>query len=409
LNLAKVLTIAGSDSGGGAGIQADLKTFQEFLTYGTSVLTAVTAQNTLGVQGVYPLSPAAVEAQLRSVLDDIGADAVKTGMLVNGEIIGCVAGLLAEYGVRKVVVDPVMVAKGGAPLLADEAVDRLKASLLPQACLVTPNIPEACRLTGMSEIADLAQMEEAARLIHQYGVQAVLVKGGHLPSGDAVDLLYDGKRRVTFRSPRIRSRHTHGTGCTLSSAIAAGLALGRDLETAVREAKRFVHAAIEAGSSGIAGRGIGPLDHAVYRRAGRPDQRDGEERADPVWSSRDMRGWDMSERGDRSGPSSANDGPLDLRPDMRGWDMRGRCDRSGPGSANDSPLDGRPDSRGWDMSGRVDRSGPGSANDSPLGWKPDMRGRDLHGRGEGSGPSSAIDGPLDLRPDMRGQGGGIGE
>jgi hydroxymethylpyrimidine kinase/phosphomethylpyrimidine kinase len=229
------------------------------------------------VQAVYPIPPAAVEEQLRAVLDDIGTDAVKIGMLANGEIIARVAALLAEYEIRRIVLDPVMAAKGGAPLLTDEAVGRLKENLLPQAFLVTPNIPEACRLTGMDEIADLEHMEKAARIIHQYGVQTVLVKGGHLPTGDAVDLLYDGKRRVTFRSPRVSSRHTHGTGCTLSSAIAAGLAWGRDLETAIRDAKCYVYAAIKAGASGIAGRGIGPLDHAVYRRTGRSDHRDGEE------------------------------------------------------------------------------------------------------------------------------------
>ena len=266
MNIPKVLTIAGSDSGGGAGIQADLKTFQEFQTFGMSVVTAVTAQNTLGVQGVYPMTADAVEAQLRSVLDDIGADAVKTGMLVNGEIIARVAELLAGYGVRNLVIDPVMVAKGGAPLLEEEAVGAMKKKLFSLARLVTPNIPEACKLAGTGEIATLEQMEEAARAILAWGPEAVLVKGGHLDGPEACDVLVDGKKTVVFRLPKSPTIHTHGTGCTLSAAIAAGLACGRDLETAVREAKRFVSAAIESAAAGGIGRGIGPLDHAAYRR-----------------------------------------------------------------------------------------------------------------------------------------------
>jgi len=266
MNIPKVLTVAGSDSGGGAGIQADLKTFQEFLVFGTSVVTAVTAQNTLGVHGVNPIPAEAVEAQLRAVLDDIGADAVKIGMLGHRENICCAAAILAEYNVRNVVVDPVMVAKGGAPLLRQEAVGVLKEKLFPLAALVTPNIPEACALTGMSEIVSLEQMETAAREIHRFGPKAVLVKGGHREHEEAVDLLYDGRNVRTFRTPKSASVHTHGTGCTLSSAIACGLAYGRELSDAVQEAKRYVYAAIESAAGGLAGRGIGPLDHAVYRR-----------------------------------------------------------------------------------------------------------------------------------------------
>ena len=261
----KVLTVAGSDSGGGAGIQADLKTFQEFGAYGMSVLTAVTAQNTLEVRAVYPMAADAVEAQLRAVLDDIGADAAKTGMLANGEIVRRVAGLLDEYGVRQLVVDPVMLSKGGTPLLNEEAIGALKEKLFPLARIVTPNIPEACKLAGMDEIATPAQMEEAARAIYRFGPQAVLVKGGHLRADEAADLLYDGKKTVLFRSPRSANPHTHGTGCTLSAAIAAGLAGGKDAETAVRDAKRYVDAAIRSGLAGI-GSGIGPLDHAAWRR-----------------------------------------------------------------------------------------------------------------------------------------------
>jgi len=261
----KALTVAGSDSGGGAGIQADLKTFQEFQVYGMSVLTAVTAQNTLGVHGVYDLPVEAVEAQLRAVLDDIGADAVKTGMLAHEQIILRLAELFSDYQVRNLVVDPVMVAKGGAPLLREEALEALRKKLIPLARLVTPNIPEACRLTGMSEISTVEQMERAARLIGEMGAQAVLVKGGHRDSVEAVDVLVDDRKTVVFRLPRIASPHTHGTGCTLSAAIAAGLACGHDLEEAVWKAKRFVHEAIRGGIAGL-GKGIGPLDHATYRR-----------------------------------------------------------------------------------------------------------------------------------------------
>lgn len=265
-HIPRVLTIAGSDSGGGAGIQADLKTFQEWMVFGMSAVTAVTAQNSLGVHGVWPLPAEAVVRQLRAVLEDFGADAVKTGMLANRDVIRQTAGALAEYGVRRLVVDPVMVAKGGAALLEDDAVAALTEHPLPLAELVTPNVPEARRLAGMREIATLGQMAEAARRIHRYGVRAVLIKGGHLPGPTAEDLLYDGKDLWLFRGPRIRSVHTHGTGCTLSAAIAASLARGRSLPDAVREAKDYTALAIRAAMRGIAGRGIGPLDHAAGRR-----------------------------------------------------------------------------------------------------------------------------------------------
>lgn len=265
-NIPRALTVAGSDSGGGAGIQADLKTFQEFKVYGMSVITAVTAQNTLGVQDVYPLPADAVETQFRAVLDDIGADAVKTGMLAGREIISRLADLCYAYQVRNLVVDPVMIAKGGTPLLEEEAAETLLEKLLPVARLVTPNIPEACRLSGMREIASIEHMKQAARRIGQTGVQAVLVKGGHLSADEAVDVLCSGGETILFRLPRLRFPHTHGTGCTLSSAIAAGLACGMELEAAVRKAKRYVHEAIRLG--GGIGNGIGPLDHAAPRRSG---------------------------------------------------------------------------------------------------------------------------------------------
>lgn len=268
--ISRVLTIAGSDSGGGAGIQADLKTFQEWLVYGMSAITAVTAQNSHGVKGVWPMSADAVEEQLRVVLEDFGADAVKTGMLANRDIIRRTAAIMAAYRVRHLVVDPVMVAKGGAVLLAEEAIAALQEDLLPVARLVTPNVQEACRLAGMEEITTTAQMVEAARRIHRFGPEAVLVKGGHLSGDWAVDLLFDGKAMWLFRGPRLQSMHTHGTGCTLSAAIAAALASGYTLADAVLAAKTYVLHAIRAASHGIAGHGIGPLDHGARRRGDEP-------------------------------------------------------------------------------------------------------------------------------------------
>lgn len=269
-SLPRVLTVAGSDSGGGAGIQADLKTFQEWLVYGMSAVTAVTAQNSFGVQGVWPMTADAVGEQLQAVLSDFGADAVKTGMLANREIIRRTAGVLAAHRVRHLVIDPVMVAKGGAPLLAEQAVDALRDELLPLARLVTPNVPEACRLAGMAEIATAGQMAEAARRIRRFGPEAVLIKGGHLSGDAAVDLLFDGKDMWLYRAPRIPSKHTHGTGCTLSAAIAAALASGYTLTDAVMAAKTYVLQAIRAAARGIAGGGIGPLDHGARRRDGVP-------------------------------------------------------------------------------------------------------------------------------------------
>jgi hydroxymethylpyrimidine/phosphomethylpyrimidine kinase len=277
---ARALTVAGSDSGGGAGIQADLKTFQEWLVYGMSVVTAVTAQNSLGVHGVWPLPADAVERQLRAVLEDFGADAVKTGMLPDRAAISATARVLAEHRIRRVVVDPVMVAKGGAALMEDGAVSALVNELLPLAELVTPNVPEACRLAGLKEITTLDQMAEAAVRIHRLGVRSVLVKGGHLTGLPADDLLFDGEEFLLYRGPRLSTIHTHGTGCTLSAAIAAALALGMSLADAVRAAKIYVTQAIRAASRGIAGRGIGPLDHGARRR--RQAEPDGHARKEGV-------------------------------------------------------------------------------------------------------------------------------
>ena len=253
----KVMTIAGSDSGGGAGIQADLKTFAAMGTYGASVLTAITAQNTLGVTGVHEIPAEMVAAQIEAVLSDIGADAVKTGMLSSSDIIETVARELAHFRVERLVVDPVMVAKSGDRLLREEAVDALRRSLLPLATVVTPNIPEAEALTGM-KIESREDARRAAEKIVYMGAKSVVVKGGHLP-GPPVDLLYDGSEFKEFSATRIETANTHGTGCTFASATAAGLAKGMDVADAVAEAKEYVTEAIRR--SFDVGQGHGPLNH----------------------------------------------------------------------------------------------------------------------------------------------------
>jgi hydroxymethylpyrimidine/phosphomethylpyrimidine kinase len=255
----KALTIAGSDSGGGAGIQADLKTFSAFRVFGMSVITAVTAQNSLGVQGVENLPPAFVALQLRSVLSDFGAGAAKCGMLSTAPIIEAVAATLADDPIEKLVVDPVMVAKSGDALLQPDARQALIERVLPLALVVTPNLPEAESLAGIP-VASRPDMEEAARRIHRLGPRYVLVKGGHL-KGDAIDLLWNGKAFTAFRAPRIDSGNTHGTGCTLSAAIAAGLARGQAIGDAIRDAKAYVTRAIREGFA--AGRGVGQLRHFI--------------------------------------------------------------------------------------------------------------------------------------------------
>lgn len=255
----KALTIAGSDSGGGAGIQADLKTFSAFRVFGMSVITAVTAQNSLGVQGVENLPPAFVALQLHSVLSDFGAGAAKCGMLSTAPIIEAVAATLADDPVEKLVVDPVMVSKSGDALLQPDARQALIERVLPLALVVTPNLPEAESLAGIP-VASRPDMEEAARRIHRLGPRYVLVKGGHL-KGDAIDLLWNGKAFTAFRAPRIDSGNTHGTGCTLSAAIAAGLARGQAIGDAIRDAKAYVTRAIREGFA--AGRGVGQLRHFI--------------------------------------------------------------------------------------------------------------------------------------------------
>jgi len=257
MSIFKALTVAGSDSGGGAGVQADLKTFSAYRVFGMSVITAVTAQNSLGVQAVECLPPSFVARQLSSVLEDLGADAAKCGMLGTADIALAVAAGLQARPVGRLVVDPVMAATSGAALLESDALGAVIRSLLPLALVVTPNLPEAEVLAGMP-VSSRAEMEEAARRIHRLGPRHVLVKGGHL-KGDAVDLLFNGRDFTAFQAPRVESDNTHGTGCTFSAAITAGLAQGRPLVEAVRDAKAYVTRAIREGFS--LGRGAGALRH----------------------------------------------------------------------------------------------------------------------------------------------------
>lgn len=260
-DVARVLTIAGSDSGGGAGIQADLKTFTVLGTYGMSVITAVTAQNTLGVTGVYPLTAEQVATQLEAVLSDIGTDAVKTGMLVDASVIEAVAAALRRYSVGNLVIDPVMVAKSGDKLLAQEAHNALKRHLLPLAAIVTPNIPEAEELTGMT-IRTREDMIEAGRRLLDFGSQAVLITGGHLEGNSADDVYLTADEVQWFPAAKIDTQNTHGTGCTLSAAIAAGLASGLSPIEAVEQAKRFITDAIAQAPN--LGGGHGPTNHLVW-------------------------------------------------------------------------------------------------------------------------------------------------
>ena len=258
----RALTVAGSDSGGGAGIQADLKTFAALGCYGASAVTAVTAQNTLGVTAVHPVPVPVLEAQLRAVLDDIGADAVKIGMLHSAALIEAVAGLLEEYSVKRVVLDPVMVATSGDRLMQAEAVEILKDLLLPAATLLTPNIPEAELLLGRA-ISSEDQLPEAARELCSLGPRAVLLKAGHLDGPELIDYCYDSEtgRLQALPSTRIDTPNTHGTGCTLSSAVAAHLARGASLEEAVRGGKAYLAEAINRGSGYALGSGHGPVHH----------------------------------------------------------------------------------------------------------------------------------------------------
>jgi hydroxymethylpyrimidine/phosphomethylpyrimidine kinase len=252
------LTIAGSDSGGGAGAQADLKTFLACRVHGMSAITAVTVQNSLGVTGFYELPPHAVAEQIESVVSDIGVGAAKTGMLASAPIMAAVAETVRRLGVAPFVVDPVAASQHGDPLLRPDAIEALRELIVPLASLVTPNLGEAALLTG-TDVRTRDDMADAARALHALGPEWVLVKGGHLDSGDAVDLLYDGTDFVEFTSPRFATIHTHGSGDTLAAAITAGLARGLGMVDAVREGKRFITGAVE-GSFPL-GAGRGPVGH----------------------------------------------------------------------------------------------------------------------------------------------------
>jgi hydroxymethylpyrimidine/phosphomethylpyrimidine kinase len=255
------LTIAGSDSGGGAGIQADLKTFAALGVYGASVITAVTAQDTRRVYGFMEMTPAFVDQQIDAVLDDIGANAVKTGMLASAGIVDAVASQMERRGVSNLVVDPVMVAKGGDKLLHDEAVAALKERLLPLALVVTPNLPEAEVLLGRP-LATWEEIKEAAREIAGWGVANVVIKGGHMEEATATDLLFDGQGFREFSTGRVLTQNTHGTGCTFASAIAASIAKGENVATAVAAAKAYVTLALQ--NSYAIGQGHSPVHH-FYR------------------------------------------------------------------------------------------------------------------------------------------------
>jgi hydroxymethylpyrimidine/phosphomethylpyrimidine kinase len=257
LKLPVALTIAGSDSGGGAGIQADLKTFAALGVHGTSAITAITAQNTLGVTDIMELPPALVAAQIEAVMLDIGAQAAKTGMLSSAEIIEVVSTAIARHNIRNLVVDPVMVAKGGARLLRDDAVNALRVLLLPLAMVVTPNLPEAEVLLGRP-IRTLDERRQAARDLVALGAHAAVVKGGHTDEQLSIDHYFDGTELVELQSPRIATANTHGSGCVFSAAIAAELAKGSDSLAAVHKAKEFITGAIERSLE--VGRGHGPVN-----------------------------------------------------------------------------------------------------------------------------------------------------
>ena len=257
----RVLTIAGSDSGGGAGIQADLKTFAALGCYGMSAITALTAQNTVGVQAIHAVPAEFLRAQLVSVLDDIGVDAVKIGMLHTPEVVRTVAWAIERYGLQRVVLDPVMVATSGDRLIAEETVEVLVRELFPLCTVVTPNLDEAALLIGRP-ITGAHALEDAGRALLAMGARAVLVKGGHLPGDEVLDLLLQPERSpVRLASARIASRNVHGTGCTLSSAIAAYLAQGLPLEAAVQRAREYILRAIAEGAQVQTGHGHGPLNH----------------------------------------------------------------------------------------------------------------------------------------------------
>ena len=255
------LTIAGSDSGGGAGIQADLKTFSALGVYGMSAITALTAQNTKAVTGIFPVDPGFIAEQIDAVFDDIRVDAVKLGMLGGPEVIRTVAERLRHWKPRWIVLDPVMVAKSGDKLLPDDAVQALQEELLPLASIITPNLPEAAVLLGEALVTERRQMPAVAARLQGLGARNVLLKGGHLADGESVDVLMHGGELLWQTSPRVATKNTHGTGCTLSAAIAAGLANGLPLPDAVGRAKGYITGAIEAADRLAIGHGHGPVHH----------------------------------------------------------------------------------------------------------------------------------------------------
>ncbi|HYE45512.1 MAG TPA: bifunctional hydroxymethylpyrimidine kinase/phosphomethylpyrimidine kinase [Caulobacter sp.] len=258
MRLGRVLIIAGSDSGGGAGLQADIKAVTMLGGYAATAVTAVTVQNTLGVTAVHPIPLDIIEAQARAVLEDIGADALKTGMLGDAATVALVARLIDEAGAIPAIVDPVMIAKGGSALLEARAVEAVRAELVPRAALLTPNAPEAETLTGLA-VASTDDLRRAGAALLRMGARAVLMKGGHVPGERLTDILMTPDGETAFEAERIDTRHTHGTGCTLASACAAGLAQGLELTAAVARAWDYVHRAIET-APGL-GQGHGPLDH----------------------------------------------------------------------------------------------------------------------------------------------------
>ena len=261
-NYYKVLTIAGSDSGGGAGIQADLKTFSALGCFGMSAITAITCQNTVEVTAVHPVPAEIIRKQIEAVLTDIGADAVKIGMLHSSEIIEVIAATLKEFKVKSIVLDTVMASKGGSKLLQDEAVAALKKFLIPMADVITPNIPEAEILLNR-KINSIEDMAEAAEELSRFGSKYVLLKGGHLDALESVDILYEAKNKAftQIEFTKISTQNSHGTGCTLASAIASFLAKGSTMEEAVFEAKNYIDNALEAGKDYKLGKGHGPVHH----------------------------------------------------------------------------------------------------------------------------------------------------
>ncbi|MFA5949654.1 MAG: bifunctional hydroxymethylpyrimidine kinase/phosphomethylpyrimidine kinase [Hyphomicrobium sp.] len=262
------LTIAGSDSSGGAGIQADLKTFTALGVYGASVLTAITAQNTLGVQAVHCIPPDVIREQIKSVASDLDVRAVKTGMLGDRTIVETVAAALKQHMLRPLVVDPVMVATSGDVLLEPDAIEAVVKQLIPLADIITPNLHEAARLLDTTIATSVADMADQGRRLLALGAKHVLIKGGHQTGRDSIDVLVGPEHVETFTSARIETRNTHGTGCTLSAAIAASLAKGGSLRAAVGTAKTFVSRAIESGAALRIGHGAGPIDHLYDLRHG---------------------------------------------------------------------------------------------------------------------------------------------